>query len=117
VPPCNGLLSDYTFTHMNMTSGVSLGGLAGCTGAQAYPGPGVYPYAIPSPDMPSPIPPTQGSRQGVKGFKQVLHLSCCSSAQGMMLYDGPYVKDLKALSHEQNSLHSDSQSHFATAFC
>ncbi len=61
---------------MNMTSGVSLGGLAGCTGAQAYPGPGVYPYAIASPDMPTPIPPAQDSIQdSVKGFEQVVHFS------------------------------------------
>ena len=86
---------------MYMTSRVSLGGVAGCTGAQAYPGPGVYPYAIPSPDMPGPIPPTQDSTQdSVSSYRH--------SPQGMMLYDGPYFKGLKLLASEQNNLHSGS---------
>lgn len=109
--PCNGLLSGYTLTHMSMTCEVLLGGLAGCTGAQAYPGPGVYPYAIPSPDMPSPIPPTQDSTHVLlKAMSRWYTL-----AQGMMLYDGPYFKGLTTLGHEQTSLHSDNQSHFAMA--
>ena len=59
-----------------MTNRVSLGGVPGCIGAQAYPGPGVYPYAIPSPDMPSPIPPAQDSAQNfVKGYEQVVHFN------------------------------------------
>lgn len=89
---------------IHMTNRGSLGGLAGCIGAQAYPGPGAYPYAIPSPDMPIPIPPTQDrAPDSDKGCEQEVHFNTSTRCDA-------HFESLNLSGHAQSSLHPGSQS-------